>query len=192
MQLYGSTTSPYVRRLRIWCNEYNVEHEFINLDIFADHDRETLKRLNPTRKIPMLCDDEQIIFDSNVIYRYLVAKVDLIPLTWQQENLLTLCNSANDALVELLICQRSGFDTNDDRLFFNLQRERVPAVLAELNKAVENGRFNLFGYTEISLYCLLDWIKFRELADLSAFDALNAFHQLHASRDACVATDPRQ
>lgn len=191
MQLFGSTTSPYVRRLRIWCQEYDVKHEFINLDIFSEQDRNTLTTLNPTRKIPMLKDGEQVIFDSNVIFRYLAEKVGLISLTWSQENLLTLCNSANDSLVELLICQRSGFDTSDDKLFFNLQRERVTAVLEELNKQVIAGEFNKFGYPEISLYCLLDWIIFRDLADLSKLDALKAFHQLHQNRQSATSTDPR-
>lgn len=32
MKLYGSTTSPYVRRIRIVL--FSTEHEFLNLQIF--------------------------------------------------------------------------------------------------------------------------------------------------------------
>ncbi|CAM3890119.1 glutathione S-transferase [Pseudoalteromonas mariniglutinosa NCIMB 1770] len=39
MQLLGSTTSPFVRRIRIWALLNNCELEFINLNIFAEHDR---------------------------------------------------------------------------------------------------------------------------------------------------------
>ena len=49
LTLYGSTTSPYVRRLRIWLA--NTEHQFVNLQIFEEQDRQTLAAKNPTMKI---------------------------------------------------------------------------------------------------------------------------------------------
>ena len=191
MQLYGSLTSPYVRRLRAFAIEKNIHFEFLNLNIFAEQDRETLVKLNPTRKIPMLLDDGQVIFDSNVIYRYWCQTLGFEPLSWQQENTLTLVNSANDSLVELLMCQRSGFDTQEDKLFFNLQRERVQGVLHVLNQATEQGEFLTYDYIAISLYCLIDWIRFRNLTNLTAFPALTSFHQQHAERQSNRATVPR-
>ena len=64
MQLYGSTSSPFVRRLRLLLAER--PHEFISLNIFESADRERLIALNPTRKVPMLADGEQVVFDSGV------------------------------------------------------------------------------------------------------------------------------
>jgi glutathione S-transferase len=65
LKLYGSTTSPFVRRIRIWLA--NTEHEFVNLLIFEDQDREVLAAKNPTMKIPILEDyvsgHYQVIFD---------------------------------------------------------------------------------------------------------------------------------
>ena len=191
MQLYGSLTSPYVRRLRALAIEQNIQFDFLNLNIFAEQDRETLVKLNPTRKIPMLVDGEQVVFDSNVIYRYLGQKLDFSPLSWDQENTLTLINSANDSLVELLICKRSDFDTNDDKLFFNLQRDRVQGVLSVLNDAAEKGEFNDYNYLAISLFCLVDWIIFRDLTDLSAFTALLDFHATHQQRASNTETAPK-
>ena len=192
MKLYGSLTSPYVRRLRAFALEEDINFEFINLNIFADKDRETLVKLNPTRKIPMLVDSEQVVFDSNVIYRYLTEKRNLKPLSWSEENTLTLINSANDSLVEVLLCQRSGFDTQEDKLFFNLQRERVEGVLKELNQSVKNGQFTQYNYLAVSLYCLLDWIVFRNLADLSPFSALLEFHSQHTARQSNQLTSPQE
>lgn len=40
MQLFGSTTSPFVRRLRLYLNDR--QYEFINLDIFSNEGREIL------------------------------------------------------------------------------------------------------------------------------------------------------
>ena len=84
MKLYGSTTSPFVRRIRIVLA--NTEHEFINLNIFEGEGRDILASKNPTLKVPCLEDDGQMIFDSRVIYSYLLAKLDLPPLSWDQEN----------------------------------------------------------------------------------------------------------
>ncbi|WP_348732179.1 glutathione S-transferase family protein [Rheinheimera texasensis] len=189
MQLYGSTSSPFVRRLRLLLAEH--PHEFISLNIFESADRERLIALNPTRKVPMLADGEQVVFDSGVIYRYLTQKFALSPLSWPQENLLTIINAANDSLVELLLCKRSGFDVRDNKLFFNLQHERVQATLKILNSKVSAGEFQQWDYLAMSLYCLVDWICFRELVDMQPFGALLQFKIAHQDEVGVAETDPR-
>ena len=104
MQLFGSTTSPYVRRLRIFMQE--IEHDFVLVDIFNSRDRASIAADNPTLKIPMLKHEQQVILDSGVIYRYLTQKFGLTSLTWEQENLLTSIDSVNESLVQLLILSR--------------------------------------------------------------------------------------
>ena len=189
MKLYGSTTSPFVRRLRMWLA--NVEHEFINLQIFAGKDRETLAERNPTLKIPMIEDQDVVIFDSRVIYRYLTDKFDYPKPSWEQENQLTLIDAANDSLVQMLLLERSEIDTNGDKMYFKLQRERVDATLQHLNDLVEQGHFKDWHYPSICLYSLIDWIEFRTLHDLSGMDALLEFHQDNNQRIEVTATDPR-
>ena len=125
MKLYGSQTSPYVRRIRLLLA--NQSYQFVNMHIFAEEDRQTLLALNPTLKIPMLEQEGKIIFDSGVIYRFLAAQFQLAALSWYQENQLTVINAVSDSLVSLFLCQRSGLDTNEDRLFFNLQK--IDAIL---------------------------------------------------------------
>ena len=189
LKLYGSTTSPFVRRLRLWLA--NVEHEFINLQIFEESDREILAKHNPTLKIPMILDGDTTVFDSRVIYRYLTEKFDYPKPSWEQENHLTLIDAANDSLVNLLILQRSEINTNDDKLYFNLQRERVDSTLQHLNALVENGYFSDWNYPSICLYCLMDWIQFRTLHDLTGLSALLDFHETNNHRIEVTATDPR-
>ena len=189
MKLFGSIPSPYVRRIRMLLADRS--YEFVNLNIFSEQDRATLIRLNPTRKIPMLVDQEQVIFDSNLIYRYLCQKLALPALSWPQENQIILINAANDSLVELLICQRSGFDTNDDKLFFNLQRERVGEVLAVLEQQVQADAFSDWNYAAICLYCLLDWIAFRNLWPMDAFPALSQFVSANQHQPGVASSDPR-
>lgn len=189
MKLYGSQTSPYVRRIRLLLAE--TAYEFINLNIFAGPDRETLAALNPTLRIPMLDDNGRIIFDSGVIYRYLAPQLGIAPLSWYQENQLTLINAVTDSLVMLLQCSRSGFDTNDDKLFFNLQRERVATSLYVLEQQAANAEFANWDYVAIALYSLVDWIMFRELLQLDDYPALLAFCADNTSQPMIADSDPR-
>ncbi|WP_340677571.1 glutathione S-transferase family protein [Paraglaciecola sp.] len=193
LTLYGSTTSPYVRRLRIWLA--NTQHEFVNLKIFEKKDREVLIEKNPTMKIPMLEDNDQgevqTIFDSRVIYRYLSEKFKHPALTWQQENHLTLIDAANDSLVQMFILAQSGIKADEEQLFFKLQKERVNAVLVHLNELVEERQFVSWNYPAMSLFCLVDWIEFRSLHNMKGLTALLAFHEDNNQRIEVTATDPR-
>ena len=192
MKLFGSTTSPYARRIQVYCLENNINLECVFLDIFDPQDRNTLITLNPTRKIPMLEDEHHIIFDSGVIQHYLAVKYSLPTLNWAQLNQLSMINSCNDSFVELLLCQRSGLDIHDDILFFNLQHERTIATLHVLEEHVANNQFNTFDYPAISLYCLLDWICFRKLYDLTQFEHLSKFWQRYQTHAHVINNDPRQ
>lgn len=193
LTLYGSTTSPYVRRLRMWLA--NTQHEFVNLKIFEKQDREKLSALNPTMKIPMLIDGDaehsQTVFDSRVIYRYLNEKLADPKLSWEQENQLTLIDAANDSLVQMYILAQSGIKADESVLFFKLQKERVNAVLIQLDELVAGGHFTNWNYPAMSLFCLIDWVEFRQLHNLKGLTDLLAFHENNAQRIEVTATDPR-
>ncbi|WP_068546116.1 glutathione S-transferase family protein [Thalassotalea crassostreae] len=189
MKLYGSTTSPYVRRIRIFT--HSIELDFHTMDIFSPAGRKELVAKNPTLKVPFLVDDEQYVFDSRVIYRYLTDKFELSAITWNEENQLTLIDAVNDSLVQMFILSNSGINTGDDALYFKLQRERADMVFSELDEQCRNGDFDTWHYPSISLYCLLDWAQFREQADIEKFPALVAFLQKHRQREDVIATDPR-
>lgn len=189
MKLFGSQTSPYVRRIRLALA--GKPYELITLNIYDGPDRATLIKYNPARKVPMLLDDEQVIFDSGVIYRYLAEKFHWPALSWQQENQLTLINAANDSMVELVLCKRSGFDVSADKLFYSLQRERIEGAFKALEQQVAAGKFNHWNYPAMALFCLIDWALFRDLVGLNAFAALTAFHQQHSKQAAVAESDPR-
>lgn len=189
MKLFGSQTSPYVRRIRLLLA--NEPYQLVKLNIFEGADRATLIKYNPARKVPMLLDDNQVIFDSGVIYRYLAEKLKLPKLSWQQENQLTLINAANDSMVELLLCKRSGFNINEDKLFFSLQHERIDGAFKTLAQQVTNKEFSQWNYPAMALFCLLDWALFRDLAPVASYPALLKFHQQNQHHDEIAASDPR-
>jgi len=191
MQLIGSVPSPYVRRIRIWALQNNCNIELISLDIFSAQDRPKMANKNPARKIPILIDGDLTLSDSNSIIRYLLEKTGKSKLNWPQEHLLTTINACNDSLVEMLLCERSGLDTQSDALFFNLQNERVAQTLHYLNDHLCDDEFKSCECLNISLYCLLDWICFRELTDFSAQPQLVKFYEAFSQRQAAKNTNPR-
>ena len=192
MKLIGSTTSPFVRRMRLYLTQLNItDFEFVNLDVFSSADRQLLTDNNPAQKVPVLVDGDQSIYDSRVIYRYLSQKYQQAPLTWPQENLLTLIDAVNDSLVSLLLLGRSGLDCQEDKLFFNLQHERVQTVMTALQNSIKTGEFSQWHYPAICLFCLLDWAKFRQLYDFSQQSELVDFYQAALKNSGVNETDPR-
>lgn len=189
MRLIGSTTSPYVRRIRILLGE--ELYEFVNLDIYGEG-RDELRQTNPALKIPVLEENGQEIYDSRIIARYVSAKQGRDPLTWDQQNQLTMIDAANDSAVTLLLSTKSGIDTNQNQLFFNLQRERISTTLNVLATMVGEGKFNDWNYPAICLYCLVDWLDFRNLVDWTDLGELLTFRDDHENEAWVSQTSPRQ
>lgn len=188
MKLIGSRTSPYVRRIRLLLTD--TPHEFVHLDIYGEG-RDELRRNNPVLKIPVLMDGEQEVYDSRVIARYLGEKLGLDALSWDQENQLTLIDGANDSCVTLFLARKSGLDVEADVMFWNLQRERVMTTLRTLSAMVEGGQIDGWTYPAICLYCLVDWLHFRELVDFTGVESLLAFRDRHRQAAGVADTDPR-
>lgn len=188
MRLIGSTTSPYVRRIRILLGE--ELYDFVNLDIYGDG-RGELRKTNPTLKIPVLEEGGQEIYDSRIIARYISARQGRDPLTWDQQNLLTMIDGANDSAVILLLSKKSGIDTSQNLMFFNLQRERIETSLKTLADKVNEGQFEDWNYPAICLYSLVDWLEFRELVNWSGIEVLLTFRDSHKSNPWVARTDPR-
>ncbi|WP_371193634.1 glutathione S-transferase family protein [Glaciecola sp. SC05] len=189
MTLYGSMPSPYARRLRLLMAE--MDYEFVIVDVYASEDRAMLIKQNPTLKIPMLDDDGLVVFDSRMIFQYLVDKKRACPLDFAQQNLLTSIDSANDSLVNLFLLRLSKVNIEQDALYFRLQNERIEAVLKHLEEVIESNAFAKWNFLGMSLFAMLDWIKFRELYDLTAYPKLLAYHHAQTSRQECIDSDPR-
>ena len=70
MKLIGSTTSPYVRKVRIVMSEKKLDYQFIEENVWAADTK--MPQYNPLRKVPcLLMDGGEAVFDSRVIVDYL-------------------------------------------------------------------------------------------------------------------------
>lgn len=159
--LYGSKTSPFVRRLRVLME--NTPHEFKELSIFEGQDAITLNKINPLNQIPVLVDGEQNIFDSRVIFNHLNSKHQFQKLDIQDENLLTAIDGAMNAGVSLLLMKRSGINTNEPFMYVQRQKERIESVLDYLGPYIKDRALKTWDFHSMSLYCFLDWATFREI-----------------------------
>ncbi len=195
MKLIGSGMSPYVRRIRLFLEGQKLlegqDYDFINLNIYSPQGRAELATYTPAMKIPVLIDAEQKVYDSRVIHRYLSEKQQNSPLSWNQENLLSLIDAANDSFVILLLSARSNIDTHADALIINLQKERIERTLPLLEQAVADGEVSAWDYPAICLFCLLDWVHFRELHNLDQFPNLSRFLSVKATEPGVEASNPR-
>jgi glutathione S-transferase len=70
MKLIGSTSSPYVRKVRIVMAEKKLDYEFVMEDVWAADS--TIGESNPLGKVPCLVmEGGEALFDSRVIVEYL-------------------------------------------------------------------------------------------------------------------------
>lgn len=70
MKLIGSTTSPYVRKVRVVMAEKKLDYAFLLENVWAEDT--TIQESNPLGKVPcLLMEDGGAMFDSRVIVEYL-------------------------------------------------------------------------------------------------------------------------
>lgn len=75
MKIYGRTTSFNVQKVLWLLDELNLAYQHIELGgRFGGLNSNEFKKLNPMGKVPVLIDDERVIWESHSILRYLAAK----------------------------------------------------------------------------------------------------------------------
>lgn len=190
MILYGSQTSPFVRRLRLLLPE--ATYEFKKVDIFNTHQRAELLKISPLLKIPILIIDEQTLWDSRVIFNELCRRQFHRPLNLNEENLITAMSDLSDSLVQTLLAQRSNISFPPDSPLDVSHRERIVNTLGFLNEQVQAGQFATWNFPSMCLFTLIDWIDFRQLAPLAPFPLLVQFRDQNRHQPRVESTDPRK
>ncbi len=88
LELYGKSTSINVRKVLWLLAELGLDHRHVGTGATADAAAdERLRRLNPNVQVPVLCDGDFVLWESNSICRYLAARAgraDLLPQAPQE------------------------------------------------------------------------------------------------------------
>lgn len=189
MILYGTTTSPYVRRVRIVAESLGVTYKLI--DTATDQGQAELRRISPAWKVPVaLIDNSAATLDSHTIIARLEADHGPSRFAsrkgathWTEQNLIALIDTLLDASVHLFYVKREGVDLTSIPYLVK-QSARCVALVSELEKRLQNESFfddGTFGLAEMYLATVLDWVRFRSVHALwgtvalpTAFDTFSA------------------
>lgn len=190
LELIGSTTSPYVRRFRLYL--HGVPYRFDRTtDIFKEDDAR-LSAINPLKRVPVLLLDGQPVWESRVIFYHLQRALGGRPLDIAEENVVSAVDTLQDMLIQSFLLKRFDHPLDEKNPYFARHGERRALILAHLGKELAAGRLARWDYPAMSLYALLDWGLFRQqLAPAEVPGALERFRKERASEAGIAETDPR-
>lgn len=180
MHLYGSYTSPYVRRVRIFAGGLGLAPAFT--DVTTEAGQAALRAVSPLWKVPVArFDDGTVLWDSQAILEALVRRHGWGPfrpvsrVEWES-NLVLAVNGALDSAVNVFYLRRDGVDV-DAVPYLVKQQARVDAALGWVEAQLVGTTFvdDRPGFAELVLFTTLEWMAFRQVWDVDAHPALAAF-----------------
>jgi glutathione S-transferase len=73
MKLYDYPDCPFAQKVRVVLAEKELEYETVFVDLRTGEHRQNAEflKLNPYGKVPVLIDDEVVVYDSTIINEYL-------------------------------------------------------------------------------------------------------------------------
>jgi glutathione S-transferase len=190
MKLYGTTTSPFVRRVRIVAAELGEPIEWVNAA--TDAGRAALHEISPIRKVPVATVDGRTLFDSRVIIEWLtttrgygafVAPRD----RWRELNQLNAIDEALLSVLQLFTLRRDGAAI-DGNPFEKRQLDRVDAIFHWLDRELSPHEL---GLPQLWAICALDWMDFRSTYPTERAEGLAAVRAAWRDRPSFVDTRPQ-
>jgi glutathione S-transferase len=191
--VYGTTTSPYVRRVRVVAHELGLAHELV--DTMTDEGQAELRERTPIWKVPAAEIDGELVFDSRVICDVLVARHGAGKLasvaSVADRNLITVVDGALDSLINCFYLARDGVDTQSVA-YLRKQRERATSALSWVEAQIGAGwgAPDRFALPEIALATAAGWMRFRETYPIDQHPGLVARVERCEARESFVATRP--
>lgn len=72
IRLYQHPDCPYSQKVRVVMAEKDLEYELVLVDLHANEQKTTeFLKLNPYGRVPVLIDDDVVVYDSTIINEYL-------------------------------------------------------------------------------------------------------------------------
>lgn len=196
MRLYGTPTSPYVRRVRVLARELGLRCQLV--DTRTEEGQAELKRHSPVWKVPVAVLEGQTVLDSHTITDVLVERHGFGPLRpvkdlVEERDFIHVVDGALDAGIRVFYAKRDGLP--DDAPFLVRERARMASCMRWLDESL-HGAFCTaeegFGLAEIALATTLDWMRFREAFDVDGCSHLAAFAWAHKDRPSLAETMPSE
>ena len=201
MKLIGSYGSPFVRKVRIFALEKNLELPLECHDVWDP--KSAIKNLNPLGKIPCLQIQNGLnLIDSRTIVDYLESlnpKITLIPDDPTKKSIIKTSEAIADGLLDAAILARREviFRQPQERSadWIARQMDKVEKSLTYISNELGNEawlHYNQYSLADIALGCALGWLKFRlpQLEWEKNHPNLEAYFFKLSIRDSFKATIP--
>ena len=189
MKLIGSTASPYVRRVRILLHELGIDYEFKTIQAFSKEGMDELATYTLTRRVPVLVDGTNVIWDSHLIAKYLFEKQNQKLPKLEEEKEINLINEANDSGIILYQLKYFSLDNGGENTFSKLNYNRLKGILTHFDKQLANEALG-WGLVANYLYCMLDWFSFREVFPWESLSHLKKFYDVLNDKEVIQQTAP--
>jgi glutathione S-transferase len=195
MKLYGTTTSPFVRRVRVVAAE--VGEDVDRIDTASDAGQVALLEVTPIRKVPVAVVDDRTLFDSRTIIAWLVTTRGYGALApprdaWREHNLMNAIDAALDSVIQLFYLRRDGVAI-DGTPYAERQLARADAIFAWLARQLKpdgRGFADGLGLAEVSLVAALDWMDFRKAYPTERARAVESVRAAWGDRPSLASTRP--
>jgi glutathione S-transferase len=170
MKLFGTTTSPFVRKVRVVLAEKKIESQFIIEAPRAKDSR--VPQINPLGQIPVLLVDENTaIFDSRVIVEYLdnlAPNNKLLPQTNRDRTEVKRWEATADGLLDAAVAIRmeTTFRPPEQQsaAYIDLKRSAIDRSLAFMDEELGEQpycRGIQISLADIAVGCALGYLSFR-------------------------------
>lgn len=196
MKLIYSTASPYARAARIALRELGLLNRVEEIFQHPFENPAQLISFNPLCKVPCLIDEEdQGIFDSQVICEYLDTKADNqlfkdIHPDWQLRTLYSLTRGILDSCVAWQQDKMRG-ENNESEFWQKRYLSSIERGLNYLQKRINELPEN-FSALHINMLTILDYLDFRheDYEWQEKHSELIEWHQHFSQRESVITTMP--
>lgn len=203
MKLIGSTTSPYVRKVRVVMAEKKLDYQFVEEDVWSADT--TIMQSNPLGKVPCLVmEGGEALFDSRVIVEYLdtlspVGK--LIPAVGRERAEVKTWEALADGVLDALVLARleahwAGRKKEQrSQAWIDRQVDKAQASLKAMSQGLGDKPFCAGIYlslADLAVGCALGYLDFRfaEIDWLSAYPNLAKLQDKLMQRSSFAETLP--
>ncbi len=170
MKLFGSRTSPYVRKVRVYLEETASSYEFIEGE--TRQPSSYLLSIAPLGKVPVLeCDDGTALFESILIIEYLdrghPADARLLPLGGEERWATLRWHALAHGIIEATVTRLQEIRRPDEMQMLERLRweeTRIARTLAAIEKKLGAGDYlvgNHLTIADLALGVALQYIDFR-------------------------------
>ena len=172
MKLLGSTSSPYVRKVRVVMAEKKLDYTFVSEDVWSADT--TISESNPLGKVPcLIMEGAEALFDSRVIVEYLdtlspVGK--LIPPVGRERAEIKTWEALADGLMDAAILARleatwiGRTKAQRSQAWIDRQLVKVNATVKAMSHGLGDKSFCggvHFSLADVAVGCALGYLDFR-------------------------------